>query len=90
VTFGADREIKEGQTVKATRAIADTPIGRPARSRRDALGNPIDGKGLIQPPNASVSTSRRPGHSAQVGERADGDRPEGDRCADPDRPRPAN
>ena len=28
-------------------------------------------------------------HSAQVGARADGDRPQGDRRADPDRPRPA-
>jgi F0F1-type ATP synthase alpha subunit len=28
-------------------------------------------------------------HSAQVGQRADGDWAEGDRCADPDRPRPA-
>jgi F-type H+-transporting ATPase subunit alpha len=37
VIFGADREIKEGQTVKRTRA-----------SVVDALGNPIDGKGPIQ------------------------------------------
>ena len=28
VIFGADREIKEGQTVKRTRAIVDTPVGK--------------------------------------------------------------
>src|SRR4029450_8818181 len=47
--FGADREIKEGQTVKRTRAIVDTPVGKGLLGRVvDALGNPIDGKGPIQ------------------------------------------
>src|SRR2546428_8730177 len=49
VIFGADREIKEGQTVKRTRAIVDTPVGKALLGRLvDALGNPIDGKGPIQ------------------------------------------
>src|SRR5467141_2386570 len=49
VIFGADREIKEGQTVKRTRAIVDTPVGKGLLGRVvDALGNPIDGKGPIQ------------------------------------------
>ena len=49
VIFGADREIKEGQTVKRTRAIVDVPIGKGLLGRVvDALGNPIDGKGPIQ------------------------------------------
>ena len=91
VIFGADREIKEGQTVKRTRAIVDTPVGKGLLGRVvDALGNPIDGKGPIQADQAQAR--RRQGarhHSAQIGERADGDRPQGDRCADPDRPRPA-
>ena len=91
VIFGADREIKEGQTVKRTRAIVDTPVGKGLLGRVvDALGNPIDGKGPIQADRAHAR--RRQGarhHSAQIGERADGDRPEGHRCADPDRPRPA-
>ena len=41
VIFGADREIKEGQTVKRTRAIVDTP-GRqgPARPRRRRARQP--------------------------------------------------
>src|SRR5947207_2287081 len=48
VIFGADREIKEGQTVKRTRAIVDTPVGKGLLGRVvDALGNPIDGKGPI-------------------------------------------
>jgi F-type H+-transporting ATPase subunit alpha len=49
VIFGADREIKEGQTVKRTRSIVDTPVGKGLLGRVvDALGNPIDGKGPIQ------------------------------------------
>src|SRR3984893_11455813 len=49
VIFGADREIKEGQTVKRTRAIVDTPVGQGLLGRVvDALGNPIGGKGPIQ------------------------------------------
>src|SRR5215468_877731 len=49
VIFGADREIKEGQTVKRTRAIVDTPVGKGLLGRVvDALGNPIDAKGPIQ------------------------------------------
>ena len=48
VIFGSDREIKEGQTVKRTRAIVDAPVGKGLLGRVvDALGNPIDGKGPI-------------------------------------------
>jgi F-type H+/Na+-transporting ATPase subunit alpha len=49
VIFGNDREIKEGQTVKRTRAIVDVPVGKVMLGRVvDALGNPIDGKGPIK------------------------------------------
>jgi F-type H+/Na+-transporting ATPase subunit alpha len=49
VIFGSDRDIKEGQTVKRTRAIVDTPVGKELLGRVvDALGNPIDGKGPIK------------------------------------------
>src|SRR5213595_1032593 len=49
VIFGTDREIMEGQTVKRTRAIVDTPVGKGLLGRVvDALGNPLDGKGPIQ------------------------------------------
>jgi F-type H+/Na+-transporting ATPase subunit alpha len=49
VIFGADRDIKEGDTVKRTGAIVDVPVGKGLLGRVvDALGNPIDGKGPIQ------------------------------------------
>ena len=48
VIFGDDRTIKEGDTVKRTRAIVDVPVGKELLGRVvDALGNPIDGKGPI-------------------------------------------
>src|SRR6201989_1236207 len=54
VIFGTDREIKEGQTVKRTRAIVDAPVGKGLLGRVvDALGNPTPGKGPI------VATERR-------------------------------
>ncbi|MBL8570503.1 MAG: F0F1 ATP synthase subunit alpha [Phreatobacter sp.] len=49
VLFGADRDIKEGDTVKRTGAIVDVPVGKGLLGRVvDALGNPIDGKGPIE------------------------------------------
>ena len=49
VIFGSDRDIKEGDTVKRTGAIVDTPVGKGLLGRVvDALGNPIDGKGPIE------------------------------------------
>ncbi|MEM8812716.1 MAG: F0F1 ATP synthase subunit alpha [Pseudomonadota bacterium] len=49
VIFGADRDIKEGDTVKRTGSIVDVPTGRGLLGRVvDALGNPIDGKGPIE------------------------------------------
>jgi len=49
VIFGADTEIREGDTVKRTGAIVDVPVGKALLGRVvDALGNPIDGKGPIE------------------------------------------
>jgi len=49
VIFGADRDIKEGDTVKRTGAIVEVPVGPGLLGRVvDALGNPIDGKGPIK------------------------------------------
>ena len=46
VIFGDDKSIKEGDIVKRTGAIVDTPVGKKLLGRVvDALGNPIDGKG---------------------------------------------
>ena len=48
VIFGDDKSIKEGDVVKRTGAIVDTPVGKNLLGRVvDALGNPIDGKGEL-------------------------------------------
>jgi len=48
VVFGNDKLIKEGDIVKRTGAIVDVPVGDELLGRVvDALGNPIDGKGVI-------------------------------------------
>jgi F-type H+-transporting ATPase subunit alpha len=62
VLFGADREIKEGQTVKRTGAIVDVPVGKGLLGRVvDALGNPIDGKGPIQAEKRARVDVKAPG-----------------------------
>ena len=91
VIFGDDQQIREGDTVARTGSIVDVPVGNGLLGRVvDGLGNPIDGKGPIDrrraPPRRGEGARH---HSAQVGARADADRAEGDRRADPDRPRPA-
>src|SRR3546814_17573843 len=49
VIFGDDRAIKEGDVVKRTGSIVDTPVGKGLLGRVvDGLGNPIDGKGPIE------------------------------------------
>ncbi|MDP6621684.1 MAG: F0F1 ATP synthase subunit alpha [Alphaproteobacteria bacterium] len=49
VIFGDDRTIREGDTVKRTRAIVDAPVGKALLGRVvDALGDPIDGKGPLE------------------------------------------
>ncbi|MGC8534770.1 MAG: F0F1 ATP synthase subunit alpha [Rhizomicrobium sp.] len=49
VIFGSDTRIKEGDTVKRTGAIVETPVGKGLLGRVvDPLGNPIDGKGPLQ------------------------------------------
>ncbi len=48
VIFGNDKNIKEGDTVKRTGSIVDTPVGKELLGRVvDGLGNPIDGKGVL-------------------------------------------
>ena len=56
VIFGDDRNIKEGDVVKRTGSIVDTPVGKELLGRVvDGLGNPIDGKGAL---NKEVKKSR--------------------------------
>jgi F-type H+/Na+-transporting ATPase subunit alpha len=48
VVFGDDRGIREGDIVKRTGTIVDTPVGLGLLGRVvDGLGNPIDGKGPL-------------------------------------------
>ena len=62
VIFGDDRPIKEGQTVKRTRAIVDVPVGKGLLGRVvDALGEPIDGKGPIKADHRSRVDVKAPG-----------------------------
>ncbi len=62
VIFGSDREISEGDTVKRTGAIVDTPIGPELLGRVvDALGNPIDGKGPIKAKKRARVDVKAPG-----------------------------
>ncbi len=62
VIFGSDREISEGDTVKRTGSIVDTPVGPELLGRVvDALGNPIDGKGPIKTKNRSRVDVKAPG-----------------------------
>ena len=62
VIFGTDREIKEGQTVKRTRAIVEVPVGKGLLGRVvDALGDPIDGKGPIKADHKARVDVKAPG-----------------------------
>ena len=62
VIFGSDRGIKEGDTVRRTSSIVDTPTGMGLLGRVvDALGNPIDGKGPIKDVKRSRVEVKAPG-----------------------------
>jgi F-type H+-transporting ATPase subunit alpha len=62
VIFGEDREIKEGQTVKRTRAIVDVPVGKGLLGRVvDALGNPDRRQGADQAERAPRVDVKAPG-----------------------------
>jgi F-type H+/Na+-transporting ATPase subunit alpha len=62
VIFGADRDIKEGDTVKRTGAIVEIPVGKELLGRVvDPLGNPLDGKGPIKSKTMSRVDVKAPG-----------------------------
>jgi F-type H+-transporting ATPase subunit alpha len=62
VIFGSDRDIKEGDTVKRTKAIVDVPAGDELLGRVvDGLGNPLDGKGPIKTKTRRIADSKAPG-----------------------------
>ncbi len=62
VIFGSDQTIKEGDTVKRTGAIVDTPVGKELLGRVvDGLGNPIDGKGPLKAKKRARVDVKAPG-----------------------------
>ena len=62
VIFGTDRDIKEGDVVKRTKAIVDVPAGDELLGRVvDGLGNPLDGKGTIETAERRIADSKAPG-----------------------------
>ncbi|MDC0093420.1 F0F1 ATP synthase subunit alpha [Alphaproteobacteria bacterium] len=62
VIFGSDKTIKEGDVVKRTGSIVDVPIGKGLLGRVvDALGNPIDGKGVLKNVKRTRVEAKAPG-----------------------------
>ncbi len=62
VIFGSDKDIKEGDTVKRTGSIVDVPSGKGLLGRVvDALGNPIDGKGVLKNIKRARVETKAPG-----------------------------
>lgn len=62
VIFGEDRLIKEGDVVKRTKRIVQTPVGEALLGRVvNALGMPIDGRGAINTPHTRVVELKAPG-----------------------------
>jgi len=62
VVFGEDRDIGEGDTVKRTGNIVEVPVGKQLLGRVvDGLGNPIDGKGPIEPEEYRRADVKAPG-----------------------------
>ena len=62
VIFGDDRNIKESDTIKRTKAIVDVPVGKELLGRVvDGLGNPIEGKGSLSAKNRKRVAVKAPG-----------------------------
>ncbi len=62
VLLGSDQDIKEGDTVKGTGRIVEVPVGDVMLGRVvDALGNPIDGKGIIKSDKFRPAMASAPG-----------------------------
>jgi F-type H+-transporting ATPase subunit alpha len=60
--FGEATAVKEGDTVKRTRRIADVPVGEALAGRVvNALGLPVDGKGPIETPHRRRIEIKAPG-----------------------------
>ena len=61
--FGETHMIKEGDTVKRTGRIAEVPVGKELIGRVvDALGAPIDGRGVIAAKDRTTYRDQSPRH----------------------------
>ncbi|MBQ0004764.1 MAG: F0F1 ATP synthase subunit alpha [Clostridiales bacterium] len=62
VILGSDREIKEGDIVKPTGRVVEVPVGEALIGRVvNALGQPLDGKGVIKTTESRPIESPAPG-----------------------------
>lgn len=62
VIMGDDRAVMQGDKVKRTGEILNTPVGMNMLGRVvDALGNPIDGKGVIKVKETRIVEKKAPG-----------------------------
>jgi F-type H+/Na+-transporting ATPase subunit alpha len=83
VLLGDGSRIEEGQAVRRTGEVLSVPVGDGFLGRVvDPLGNPIDGKGPIEPEAVVRSSCRRPRSSAPAGQGAHADRHQGHRRHD--------
>jgi len=91
VILGSYEHLAEGDTVKCTGRILEVPVGEQLLGRVvDALGNPIDGKGMLNTTATSPIEKNRAGcHCAPVGQPAASNRLESHRLNDSHRSRPA-
>jgi F-type H+-transporting ATPase subunit alpha len=62
VVFGADGSVSEGETVEATEAVVEVPVGMGLLGRVvDALGRPIDGRGPLRDCEQAPVEAKAPG-----------------------------
>src|ERR1700759_1104040 len=62
VLFGEWEKIVEGDTVRRTKRLLDTPVGEGLLGRIvDPLGNPLDGKGAIDSTETRPAEHKAPG-----------------------------
>ena len=61
VLFGEDRSVFEGMEVRRTKQFVDVPVGKALLGRVvNALGNPIDGIGLIRSTERGIFDLKTP------------------------------
>ena len=91
VILGDYKQIKEGDQVKTTGSVVEVPVGQALIGRVvNPLGAPLDGKGPIAASGQAPGRAHRARRDqAQERRYAGPDGHQGDRRADPDRPRPA-